>query len=501
MITHAIYGPPGTGKTTRCISIVEHLLNEGASPDQICFITFTRKGAKEARERAMVKFKLEEWQLPWFRTIHSLAFGVLGKNKSNIMGFSDYCKISQQLGLYITFKGMSEDGTFAASTKGDRLFFMEAMARSQMIPLKKYWEKYPDEDIHWYELELLQKTIAIYKKANFKQDFTDLLYEFIETDNIPPIKYLIVDEAQDLTPLQWKLVDSLSRDVEQYYVAGDDDQALFKWAGADVSHFISLPGTREVLPQSYRVPSSIQAIADTVVKRINSRVAKQWNPRPEQGVVEYHNSIESVNMDTGTWLLLARNVYLLQQYNDHCIQMGYVFSSTLGSPVASELMGAIRAWEKLRRGDKITAGQAKVIYTFMATKERIAHGSKTILEKVPDMTEVSLADLRAKYGLLTDQIWHIAMDKIGDHEREYFISALRRGEKLQREPRIKIETIHAAKGGEADNVVLITDMADRTYQEYVSCPDDEHRVWYVGVTRAKQALHIITPRTNRCYDI
>ncbi len=103
--------------------------------------------------------------------------------------------------------------------------------------------------------------------------------------------------------------------------------------------------------------------------------------------------------------------------------------------------------------------------------------------------------------MLTDKIWHEALSRLDETEREYFIAALRRGEKLLREPRIKINTIHSVKGGEADHVVIFTDMAQRTWQEFQINEDDEHRVWYVAVTRARKSLHIISPSTDRFYQI
>ena len=68
-------------------------------------------------------------------------------------------------------------------------------------------------------------------------------------------------------------------------------------------------------------------------------------------------------------------------------------------------------------------------------------------------------------------------------------------------PRIKINTIHAVKGGEADNVLLLTDMASRSYKYMQQWPDDEVRVFYVGMTRAKQNLHLISPKTNLDFEI
>ena len=78
---------------------------------------------------------------------------------------------------------------------------------------------------------------------------------------------------------------------------------------------------------------------------------------------------------------------------------------------------------------------------------------------------------------------------------------LRRGEKITKEPRIRLSTIHAAKGGEATNVVLITDITSRVYKNYQKNPDDENRVFYVGLTRTKQNLYLIEPQSTKCFTL
>jgi superfamily I DNA/RNA helicase len=72
---------------------------------------------------------------------------------------------------------------------------------------------------------------------------------------------------------------------------------------------------------------------------------------------------------------------------------------------------------------------------------------------------------------------------------------------LTGDPRIQISTIHGSKGGEADNVLLLTDISPKTYASYQENEDDESRVFYVAATRAKQNLHIIMPRTGRYFQL
>ena len=88
---------------------------------------------------------------------------------------------------------------------------------------------------------------------------------------------------------------------------------------------------------------------------------------------------------------------------------------------------------------------------------------------------------------------------IAADEREYLRSVLRNGEKFYDKPRISISTIHQSKGGEADNVVLLTDMGRLSWEN--SHSDEENRVWYVAATRARENLYVVRPRGFRHYVI
>lgn len=500
-ITEIIFGPPGTGKTTKLLSIAEKMMEDGYAPEEICFVTFTRKGAAEARQRAINKFKLEDSRFPYWSTLHSLAFRQLGLSRNQVMGYSDNIQLCGQLGISITNKGMTSDGTISGLSKGDRLFFMENMARAKMITLREYWEECYMEDIAWYELERFASTLLAYKAANGKQDYTDIIYSFNGQPIVPNIKTLIVDEAQDLTPLQWDMVEHLAQDVDQIWIAGDDDQAIFKWAGADVKRFLSLPGRPSVLPQSYRVPIAIQNVAEDIAKRITNRKDKHWKPTNDQGEVQHVTDLNQIDMSEGSWLLLGRNLFLLEQYNEYCLNMGFVFDSHIGSPIKGNTLKAIIAWEALRKGESVFGKAIKLVYDYLRIKEEVKYGFKSKVEQLQDDAKFTLEQLKKDFGLLTDKIWHEALMRIPIQEREYFLAARRKGEKFLSEPRIKINTIHSVKGGESENVVICPDMAPRTYTEYQETPDDEHRVWYVAVTRAKKKLYILSPKTTMHYDI
>ena len=95
--------------------------------------------------------------------------------------------------------------------------------------------------------------------------------------------------------------------------------------------------------------------------------------------------------------------------------------------------------------------------------------------------------------------WMSVLKNLPADEREYLRSCLRNGEKFTDKPRITISTIHQSKGGEADNVVLLTDMGKLSWDNLGS--DEENRVWYVALTRAKQSLFLVRPRGLRYFSI
>ena len=89
-----------------------------------------------------------------------------------------------------------------------------------------------------------------------------------------------------------------------------------------------------------------------------------------------------------------------------------------------------------------------------------------------------LKQLQEYYGLLaTDEmIWHEAMDRIPDADRAYVTALLRRGEKFNAKPRVRLSTIHGTKGA-AENVVIMPDLTAAAMEEG---GDDLHRVFYGG---------------------
>ena len=195
---------------------------------------------------------------------------------------------------------------------------------------------------------------------------------------------------------------------------------------------------------------------------------------------------DAIDMAKGTWLVLARNEYQLNDVESKCRREGFIYSRRNRKSVSEKTLQTIRNWEHLRANGSCIATDARNILRFIKRKS----------DKLPKEGQFTLADLQRNWEAGPNKIWHEAFTNMPIFDRVYLISALRRGESPGKEARIALNTIHGAKGGQADNVMLYVDMAKRTYGSLLNNPEDEHRVFYVGVTRTKETLHIITPQTK-----
>ena len=492
MKIHKIFGPPGSGKTTYLLNLVEQELESGVPARSIGYFAFTRKAANEARDRAIAKFNElnAETDFPYFRTLHSLAYRCLRVSNNEIMKPEHYREFARIAGLDMSVSSGEEE--FIVQTDNPILNEIN-LARIRGVDLKTHYNR-SNIGIEWFHFEFVERAYRHYKYENNLMDFTDLLEQIVqEPDYLPKLEVLIVDEAQDLSRLQWEMVIHLAERANRTYVAGDDDQAVYVWAGADVKTFLSLDGEVKVLQQSYRVPAKIHALANRVVRRIRSRQEKEWHPRAEEGHVFYYEDFEQVNVTQGEWLLLASTNYMLNDLHEWLKSQGLLFERHGQRSISENILTAVLGWEGLRKGKAMPMPVVKTIYRFLGA-DFVKRGFKTLRDIDPN-NEYTMAQLKESFGLLTDDIWHQVLTKISDAQRQYIISILRRGARLNDKAPIKLSTIHGAKGGEADHVLLLTDLSPKFAKEYAYNADDVNRLLYVGLTRAKETLHIIKPKS------
>ena len=139
----------------------------------------------------------------------------------------------------------------------------------------------------------------------------------------------------------------------------------------------------------------------------------------------------------------------------------------------------------------------------MLLNSQVAYGCKTMPDG-DDSSFYSLEDLQSDHGLMHSQPWDIGLGKINERDRTYIKACLRKGESLTDTPRLRISTIHSSKGAQATNVMLLTDTMRRPYSMWRKINnhvEDEARVFYVGLTRATDNLHLIHPMFSQGYAL
>lgn len=479
-----ILGGPGCGKTTRLLQIVEEEMEAGVSPYNIAFVTFTKAAAEEAKTRAAVKFNLDpEIDLPWFRTIHSLAYKSLNMTRDEMLEGQDWREFANVVGEI--FDSSDRDW----EQRGKRMIRVMDYAATTMLPLREAYNRM-DDPPPWEDLVRVDAAFMKYKADLTKMDFGDLLLVFHDVGEPLPVEVAVIDEAQDLTAAQWGVVEKAFSKTARVYVGGDDDQAIYRWAGADVDRFLALSRTPEVLNHSYRLPRNIHSFGKSISRRITARYRKQFDPSGPGGVVEIHRSIDHINLrGTASWLLLSRNTYMLRSLMDLAEAQGVPYETRDGSSVVKEEVEAIYAWEKFRQGriTRLTSNDVRVI-------------CKMTEKKRPQLRELETY-LPEEVGIEIGLEWYRGLTGIPMIKRDYYLNCIREGVDLRKPPRVRIETIHGVKGAEADNVLLTTDMSRKTFEAFHREPDHEHRVFYVGATRAKHELHLVAPQSDRGYPI
>ena len=288
----------------------------------------------------------------------------------------------------------------------------------------------------------------------------------------------------------------LAPNSKRVYYAGDDDQCIYTWMGVNVKDFLRASEEKQILTQSYRVPQQVHDIAASVVNRIDIRQDKQWKPASHTGTVVWHRDVRDVDLDEGQWLVLARTNYIANNIARELREDGYVFyREGSGWSISPNILQSIETWLLLCKGSEISTEK---LWQFcdQLRKGFLTRSAKSRLKKMEEDETFTLARLINEFELQASEQtnWYDIIN-VSETEEIYISSARRRNEKiLTGTPRIKISTIHKAKGGEADNVLLILESSKAASKS--KDQDAEKRTFYVGITRAKKELHLVEAKSE-----
>lgn len=469
MKTYTIYGPPGTGKTTEMLNRVEKAKSR-YSVNEICYLSFTKAGAAEVLKRLNIP------RSDRICTIHSLMYRLNEISAQSVVDTFKLRKFGDKTGF--TFKNQAND-TGEEMGIGDKYLFILSKSFNRMS--SKYNEYYEsDRPGNYAEFDHFCSTYSNWKMANGYVDFNDMLQIYLENPVPHGAKIIFIDEAQDLSNLQWAVIEKMIKigEVEEIHIAGDDDQAIYEWNGANTHGMLQFEekynAERVVLNQSWRIPKSVYGIAMSVIGQIKNRVDKEYLPKNDTGEVVRYSMFSSGVINHGEdTLILCRNFVTRKEVESELIKhrIPYKNEGGMGGLFNTRLADAIRVFNKLSTGESIT--QAQIDKMIQVSDERTRK-------------ELTLKNFT---GLLNRGF--LRSFNIPPNQIEFYREA-----DMMQDPTIRISTIHSAKGREADHVVVHTGLTQKTINDMEINPDAEARVFYVAVTRAKNKLTIVEGDAN-----
>ena len=515
-----VIGPPGCGKTTWIGREVGRSVDRGES---VLVASFTRAAADEVAGRVPVP-------TDQVGTLHSFCFRVLDKpeialDKQILRDWNTRYPFYEITPVNADFTEPVHGHALEGANpllRGDRLLSQYEMYRATMTT-----ERMPPAVRHF------AARWTHWKWHNGLLDFTDLIEECLQNAPVGPgnPQVIFIDEAQDLSPIELRLVRKWGRQAQRLILVGDPDQTIYTWRGATdrtMSHPVS-DEQRLVLTQSYRVPHEIHAQAVPWINRVPTRERVAYWPRPAKGKLARSRAIwknpqtavdeAEIYLDEGKEVMfLSSCAYMLKPLLKQLRQRGipyhnsYRRSNREWNPLlrlrVTSMADRVRAYVHLsHRGT--WSPEEILMWTWAFNPNCVLRpGATELIERLigDKIHNVSwetmvqlLTDDAIEAGHRGDLAWfgqHIRPDQ--RRAAEYPLAVvMREGPKAIFEtPKLTVGTIHSVKGGEADTVLLFPDLSGSGMKDWYGRSTTRpaiFRLFYVGMTRARETLVLLSP--------
>jgi len=555
MIKIRIAGPPGTGKTTRLTKIFYELLDK-YSPADILLMSHTKTAAKIIRDKILEPETILEYQKETGKeiyykvqnskktlehnvsTIHSYCNSIAKQvTKGQEFDLDDYDIMSQ---MHPLFNKHTMNKKFKAIDSLFRLhpfFKFNSFARNNgMSPIEYYstlgFEEKNDYKYYPTELQELAKNyhsfktdIKINERAETLLDFDDMIEYFYKIKKAEPkyahVKVLILDEAQDSSVIQRKAEEALSKNVDYFYKAGDPDQSIFEFSGADPDAFHKEFANPEIeLEQGYRCPRIVNDYCKKIIKDIwdHYEYSRVWAPLKDKDTGEIIEGekymLRDLEQDENAAELKRRILETEEKFiftyrgNDPIHTIKYLINT--GVPFQMPYNDLKKLQRKKVFDDP--ARQIKNQRFFL----QLANGESVVLKEIKQLLKsidprylgknYSLEKMdsvaRGSYNLnflIEEEFLHNEVKNIEDFQlintvnsifmKNYIREIVNNNRDLE-DKRIFVENIHTIKGKEFDNVVLDLTLT-RTEDNF-----SKKRMKYVACSRAKKTLWLVKSKTN-----
>ncbi|WP_394739049.1 UvrD-helicase domain-containing protein [Natronococcus roseus] len=564
-----LFGGPGSGKTTALLDHVEEILEQdGVTFRDILVVSYTRAAAQEVRERLAERLDESPRALQGnVCTMHAKAYELLDLSRSDVIGEKDKEEFCEEYGIeYEDEYSGAGRRTARSTTIGNKVIatsqWLQRTSREVSdwydVPFQwddeevrlppeiddraqegnKYTPTWPSDDDRIDVPEAIRGWRS-YKGEQGKIGFADMLERVKQRSLLPNVDYLVIDEFQDITTLQYDVYEEWKPHMKEVLIAGDDDQVVYSWQGADPALLLDEEVDEDViLPNSYRLPSNVLNAVNKEIRHIDQRQDKDLKPRKEGGSVEARanaSMLDVVRMvrrtlveGDGTIMLLFRARYQMFQFIDEFITEGVPFRSLTDQRMWTDrLTQYVRAVEAIDAGDDVTGLQARRLADMLQDSAFGTNERDALFDEIDERQEEAgvedLEELTVPAEVIEDHAPFMPgpasagdmVRKVTNFQKKSIRSYFNIGEYQGMDTdRVRVGTIHSAKGREADHVFIGTDLTEKVVEQMVATVDDptdvpgceeftkttspvpvltdnERRVFYVGMSRARERLYIL----------